>query len=280
MRNCLTSASATPTALNRPRRRVGLFAALTLGLFMSLVTSVAAQTAKDAPNQGAAPPELTNMLMQIDAAANKADLAAVMRFYSPSFTSTDGLSYETLKKTLQALWKRYPNLTYKTELNSWQPEGNGFSTVTTTTISGKYPDQRRDLILSATIKSRQRFAANQIVEQQVLRERSQLTSGEKPPTVTMSLPEQVAPGQQFDFDAVVTEPLGERLLLGAALEEPINPENYLNPAPISLDLLTSGGLFKVGRAPDTAGDRWISAVIVRDNGITAVTQRLRVGEKK
>jgi hypothetical protein len=234
----------------------------------------------DAASQSPAPPELTNILSQIDAAASKADLAAVMRFYSPSFTSTDGLTYDTLKKTLEALWKRYPNLTYKTELKSWEPQGNGFSTVTTTTISGKYPDNRRDLSLSATITSRQRFEGNQIVEQQVLNERSQLTSGQKPPSVNVNLPEQVAPGQEFDFDAVVAEPLGERLLLGAVLDEPINPDNYLNPAPIELDLLTSGGLFKVGRAPTTPGDRWVSAVIVRDDGITAVTQRLRVEGKK
>jgi len=226
------------------------------------------------------PTELTTALSQIDAAASQEDLRGVMRFYDRAFTSSDGLTRSTLEQALSALWKRYPDLTYSTTLESWEPQADGLSTVTTTTITGSYPDQRRDLKLKATITARQQFRDNQIVQQEILSERSELTSGEQPPTVEVVLPEQVAPGQAFDFDAVVTEPLGERVLLGAALEEPVNPDNYLNPSPIELELLTSGGLFKVGQVPkDEKGDRWISAVIVRYDGITAVTQRLRVNSQ-
>ncbi|MEL6322279.1 MAG: nuclear transport factor 2 family protein, partial [Cyanobacteria bacterium J06626_14] len=53
-------------------------------------------------------------------------------------------------------------------------------------------------------------------------------------------------------------------------------DGYLNPAVITLDLLSAGGLFKVGVAPAEVGDRWISAVVVRDDGITALTRRLQV----
>lgn len=253
-----------------------LAASLTLGLMLSWATHVAAQTPSNSAETP--PPELVNLLSQIDTAASQGDLAAVMQFYSPSFTSTDGLTYDTLKQTLVELWKRYPDLQYQTTLESWEQQGNSISTVTTTTIKGIYPDERRDLNLSATITARQRLEGNQIVEQEILTERSELTAGEKPPTVTFNLPEQVAPGEEFDFDAVVMEPLGERILLGAALEEPIGVENYLNPAPIELELLTSGGLFKVGQIPNDANDRWISAVIVRYDGITAVTQRLKVAD--
>jgi len=231
------------------------------------------------PVQPSSPPpvELTTALSQIDAAASQGNLQGVMRFYARAFTSSDGLTRSTLEQALSNLWKRYPKLTYSTTLESWEPQADGLSTVTTTTITGSYPDQRRDLKLKATITARQQFRNNQIVQQEILAERSELSSGEKPPTVKINLPEQVTPGQTFDFDVVVTEPLGERVLLGAALEEPINPDNYLTPSPIELELLTSGGLFKVGQAPkDETGDRWISGVIVRYDGITAVTQRLRI----
>ena len=257
-----------------------LLALLCFGLAVGWVQSAKAQTpAAPATQPNSPPPELTAALTQIDAAASKGDLRAVMQFYSRSFTNTDGLTRSTLEQTLSSLWKRYPKLTYSTVLESWEPQTEGFSTVTTTTITGSYPDARRDLKLKATITARQQFKNNQVVQQEILAERSELTTGQKPPTLTINLPEQVAPGQTFDFDAVVTEPLGERVLLGAALEEPVSVESNLNPTPIELELLTSGGLFKVGQVPKDAGDRWISAVIVRYDGITAVTQRLRVSQK-
>jgi hypothetical protein len=251
---------------------------LSLAHTLAWIPSASAQAPapSPAPAPAAAPAALTDILAQIDTAASQGDLKGVMRFYSNAFTNTDGLTRETLQQTLADLWKRYPDLTYSTTLDSWQQQGNGYSTVTTTTIQGRYPDQRRDLNFAATITARQQVENDQIVQQEILSERSELTSGENPPTLTVSLPEQIAPGQEFSFDAVVDEPLGDRLLLGAAMEEPIGVENYLNPAPVELELLTSGGLFKVGEVPDATTDRWISAVIVRYDGITAVTQRLQV----
>lgn len=96
------------------------------------------------------------MLTQLDAAASSNKLREVMRFYGPSFTSTDGLTYDTLQTLLSELWERYPDLTYKTTLESWEQQGNAFVTVTTTTITGSYPDDRRNLNLSATITALQR----------------------------------------------------------------------------------------------------------------------------
>ncbi len=277
----LQSIPSASMSLGQSRCRSGrlrlLFASLTLGLALSLASSWANRVAAQVPSTASEPPpELASLLSRIDTAASAGDLAAVMRFYSPNFTSADGLTYNTLKQTLEDLWKRYPDLQYQTTLESWEQQGDAITTVTTTTITGVYPDERRNLNLSATITARQRLQNDQIVEQEILSERSELTAGDNPPTVSFNLPEQVTPGQEFDFDAVVMEPLGERLLLGAALEEPIGVENYLNPAPIELELLSSGGLFKVGQAPKSPDDRWISAVIVRYDGITAVTQRLRV----
>lgn len=275
--------------LNRTKlaHRTSFWASFGLGLAITLsglgwAERVSAQTVAQvgqpsSPTPTApAPAALTRLLSEIDAAASKGDLKRVMQFYSNDFTSTDGLTHDTLEQTLAELWKRYPNLTYRTQLESWEPQPNGFSTVTVTTITGSYPNERRNVDFAATITSRQQFEGERIVQQEILAERSQLSAGDKPPTLSINLPEQVRAGEEFSFDAVVTEPLGDRLLLGTALEEPINPENYLNPAPIELELLNSGGLFKIGEIPDADADRWISAVIVRYDGITAVTQRLRV----
>lgn len=199
-----------------------------------------------------------------------------MAFYSPTFTNSDGLTYATLEQTLKALWQRYPGLTYETKLNSWKTDGNAIEAETTTTVTGTQQDNGRTVKLSSTITSRQRFEGQKIVKQEILTEQSELAQGSSPPSVQVNLPDQVATGKPYEFDAIVTEPLGNRLLLGAALEEPVQAANYLSSTPVNLELLSAGGLFKLGDAANTPGNHWVSAVIIRDDGITTVTRRLHV----
>ncbi|MDP5339358.1 MAG: nuclear transport factor 2 family protein [Nodularia sp. (in: cyanobacteria)] len=222
------------------------------------------------------PTELRNLLTQMDAAANQGDIKGVMQLYSPTFTHGDGLNAQSLEKSLIALWKRYPQLRYNTQLQSWKAEGNAIVAETITNITGLPSANSNNLALNATIISRQRIQGAKIVHQEILSERSLLTSGNKPPQIDVNLPRQVKVGQQYSFDAVVQEPLGEDFLLGTAIEEPVQVSKYLNPTSVDLELLTSGGLFKVGRAPSTPGNRWVSAVILRGGGMTMVTQRLQV----
>lgn len=241
----------------------------------SAPTESTAPTEQTAPDQ-AAPPELQAVLSNIDAAATEGDLATVMSFYDPAFTNSDGLTYDTLQQALQSFWQRYPDLTYSTQLNSWEPEGNGIVAETTTTITGTQASTGNPTNITTTITSRQRFEGTKIVEQQILDEQSQLTQGENPPTVAVNLPEQVNVGQDFAFDAIVEEPLGDRLLLGGATDEQVQPSGYLSPTPVNLELLSSGGLFKIGRAPAVAEAHWISATLIRDDGITTITRRLQI----
>jgi hypothetical protein len=227
-----------------------------------------------------APVALKSALAQLDAAANSRNLATVLTFYSPKFTHGDGLNRETLEQSLNLLWKQFPTLSYKTVLKSWQPSGSGLVAETLTTITGTQTLGDREFRLESTLQSKQQFQDQKIVRQDILSERSQLTSGTKPPTLQINLPAQVMVGQDFVLDAIVQEPLGDDLMLGTAIEEPIKPGAYLNPTKINLEALNSGGIFKIGRAPLTPDNRWISAVVVRQDGITMVTQRLRVLPKK
>jgi hypothetical protein len=246
-----------------------LLSLLTLGLTSSL------HGVQAAPPQNA-PAALNNLLTQIDTAASKGNAKAVLQFYSPNFTNGDGLNRQNLEKALVTLWKQYPQLRYSTKLQSWKSEGNAIIAETVTNISSLPSTNTNNYALNATITSRQRVAGGKIVRQDILSERTLITSGKQPPQIDVKLPQQVKVGQQYSFDAIVKEPLGEDFLLGTAIEEPVKVEKYLNPSPVELQLLTSGGLFKVGRAPATPGSHWISAVIVRGEGMTMVTQRLQV----
>ncbi|MEP0868253.1 nuclear transport factor 2 family protein [Trichocoleus desertorum AS-A10] len=260
-----------------------LLGLLTLGLTVFAgegvqPVAVQAQTRPVAPatTTPAAPAPLKNLLAQIDAAANSHNLSEVMKFYGSNFSHSDGLTRQGVEKALAALWKQYPQINYRTELKSWKAEGRGFTAETVTYMSGVQQLGERNLVLNTTLRSRQRLENQKIVRQEVLAEETQLTTGEAPPRVEITLPEQVRPNQEYSFDAIVREPLGDSLLLGAAVEEPIKPNNYLNPATFNLELLSAGGIYKVGRAPARPEDRWISAVLVREDGMTIVTQRLRV----
>jgi hypothetical protein len=234
-----------------------------------------APTATPTPASNA-PAPLQQALTQIDAAANSKNLKAVLEFYGPNFTHSDGLTRQALEQALTALWKQYPNLTYRTELKSWQPIANGFQAETVTSITGTQTVDGQEVKLDAMLRAKQRFENQKIVQQEILSERNQITSGDKPPTVKVVLPEQVKAGQEFSFDAIVQEPLGADLLLGTVVDEPVTSTGYLKPATADLQLLTSGGLFKVGKAPNKPSSQWISAVLVRNGGMTMVTQRLRI----
>ncbi|HYX16993.1 MAG TPA: nuclear transport factor 2 family protein [Nostoc sp.] len=254
---------------------------LTLGLTSGWQRTQAAtpQQLVQAGTAQNAPADVKNLLTQVDAAANRGDVKGVLQFYSPNFTHGDGLNLQTLQKSLTSLWQRYPKLQYITKLLSSKPEGNAIIAETETKITGLPSANNNNSTLNATIKSRQRIAGGKIVRQDILSERTQLTSGNKPPQIDVKLPQQVVVGQKYSFDAIVQEPLGDDFLLGTALEEPIQADKFLNPTSVDLELLTSGGLFKTAQAPSIPGSQWVSAVILRGNGMTMVTQRLRVVKK-
>ena len=223
-----------------------------------------------------APAPLTKLLTEIDAAANRRNVKAVMAFYSPSFTHSDGLNSQSMEKALTQLWARYPSLNYRTEIKSWKTEGSAIVAETVTTIAGTQKKDGRESTLKATIRSLQHFEGEKIVKQEILAEQTQLSSGENPPTIEVNLPEQVKVGEDYYFDAIVREPIGDDILIGTVLEEPITEKTFFNPSEVELELLNAGGIFKVGKAPATPENRWVSAVLMRQGGIAMVSVRLRV----
>jgi hypothetical protein len=269
-----------PSRLVRKLSRVGC---LLLGVALAATPSLPVVATHGNSNSSTllvqaapAPAELQNLLSQIDAAASRRDATAVLQFYGQDFKNSDGLTRTTLEKALAKFWQGYETLTYRTEINSWQANRGGFTVETTTTITGTRTTGGRKFQLTGSLKSRQEIAEQKVINQEILAEQSILRSGDAPPTVQLTLPTQVRAGQDYALDAVVQEPLRDSLLLGAAMDEPVTSDAYLKNLPIELELLTSGGLFKLGKAPTQPGDRWISIALVRDSGVTLMTQRLKV----
>ncbi|MEL6855161.1 MAG: nuclear transport factor 2 family protein [Cyanobacteria bacterium J06607_13] len=247
-----------------------------LGLALGLGSEAVNTRLAQAASPDTAPAALTTAINQIETAASAGDLSAVMESYSPTFTNEDGFTYETLETALQDLWERYDSLTYRVELQSWEPVAGGFMAETVTYINGTKTLNGQATTLESVIRSEQTFEAGKIVSQTTLSERNQVTSGEQPPTVSVILAEQVEAGETYDFDAIVVEPLGNRYLLGAAVEEGTTATDFFTGRPVELELLSAGGLFKIGEAPSSPDSRWVSALLVREDGLTVVTRRLQV----
>jgi hypothetical protein len=223
-----------------------------------------------------APAEIKTMLTKIDAAANGRKLPELLRYYSPNFTTSDGLSKTAWQQSLGQFWQNYSNLTYTTTLESWQAENSGYNANTITKITGVQNINGRTLNLQATIQSRQRIVGGQIVQQQVLQERTQVSSGTKPPTIELNLPDKLQTNSEYSLDAIVTEPLGDDVLMGTTIEQPVSAQAYSQPANYKLELLAAGGLFKTARAPGKSGDYWFSTIFIRPAGMTTLTQRVHV----
>ncbi|MGL5032886.1 MAG: nuclear transport factor 2 family protein [Microcystaceae cyanobacterium] len=247
---------------------------LAFGLGLTIALNFAPRLQAAEPST--APPQLTNLITKIDATANQHNVEQLRQFYSPTFTNSDGLNLAAQEVAIASLWKRYPDLTYKTQRHSWEKNGDNFIAQTVTKIEGKGQWQGSPANFKGEIQSRQTFQGDKLLRQEILSEKTTLTTGSNPPEVDIRLPQTVRPGQEFDFDVILRDPIGNSLLAGTAIAQEIDKENYINPVNLDLELLQSGGLFKRAKAPNKPEDRWLSAVLISPDGVLWVTQRLRV----
>ena len=232
----------------------------------------------EAPVSQPVPVELSSMVEQMDQAANAQRLKTFMRFFSDGFAHQDGLNRKQMKQSVRSFWKQFDQLSYATQIESWNALGAGvYETVTLTTITGTQnegvPGTRT---LNATVRSRQTIDSAEILAQRVLDESSQIVSGDNPPTVSVNLPKTVKAGDDYFFDVIVDEPLGDRILLGAAIEESVTPQTYLSASKFEIQSLATGGLFKIGQAPSVPSDQWISALLIQEGGMYMMSQRVTV----
>jgi ketosteroid isomerase-like protein len=258
-----------------PRRKNQSLSYGLLGIILGAVIGFGS-SAVQAQSPNTAPDELTTFLDQVETAANRQDIEAVMEFYSADFTNTDGFNRQNLQQFLTQFWKQFSDVNYEMELQSWEQDGSAILATTVTRITGTQTLNNREFQLEATITSQQRIDNQQIIQQDILAETNQLTSGEEPPTVTFNVPETVSVQQSYNVDAIVQEPLGEDIMIGAAVEQTIDPNIYFSPETLEMELLNTGGLFKIGEAPPNPEQKWISAVLMRKGGIVSVTQRVRI----
>jgi len=257
------------TKLTVKAKRVTISCILAL-IALGSIKSVAHAEAKNVPA------ELKNAITDIEIAANEKNLNKIIGYYDPSFTNNDGLNTNSVKTALKKVWEQYPDLKYSTQITSWEKTKGQLVAETTTTISGRQNSKGRQSQLESVLKSRQYFRDQKLVRQDIISEKTKVFSGDNPPQVTVNLPDTVKVGEKYNFDTIVNEPLAGNVLLGAALEERTASNRYLKPSTLELEPLTSGGIFKVVTAPRLSDNHWLSAIIVRGDGITMITHRVNI----
>lgn len=280
----LTSVTIEPHSTKRSRQMPLLICAkmqkmLEIAMIRPLVIALLVLVC---PGVGAAEllPELKATIAALDQSASERNLDRLTGYFAPQFKNGDGITLDQLKTNLTSLWSRYDRIEYQTKIDGWEQKDSDYIVKTTTKIKGLKPKDKTDFVLEAQISAEQTYRKNnsrwQIVSQNILAEQSTLRSGEDPPQVELRLPQQIGVGRNYAFDAIITKPLGNSLVLGATFDEAVNANNYFRERSVDLVPLRAGGIFKIGSAPFQPGNRWISAVLVQEGGITIVSQRLRV----
>lgn len=215
------------------------------------------------------------------AAANDQEVEAMMAGYSPNFDHEDGLDLDGIQSALLALWESYDDLEYQAELESWERRGPELVAVLATKVSGVQVSERGSFELAGSQTVRNRFQVTAegdlvLINQEVLQESMTLTSGEKPPMVTVNLPDRVQTGSIYRLEAIVQEPIRDTVLLGTIIEEPVSPEQYLEFSSFPLEPLQAGGIFRQADAPAQQGADWVSVMFVSQGGVTVETRRVTV----
>ena len=243
---------------------------LSLGILTVLGHHVRAESPETLPS------DLRATITAIEKAANEQDLSKLMSFYNANFTHSDGLTVEVMTQALEQTWSKYPQFQYRTTIESWERQGDDLVVETLTQMNGSQIDRGRNVSLVSTVRSRQYFQEQKIIRQEIISEQTELKTGEQPPVVKAIAPETVKVGATYNFDVIVTEPLENNVLLGAALEERTGSDRYINPSTLELEPLSAGGIYKVVTAPLLPDNHWLSAIVVRSDGITMVTKRVRI----
>ncbi|MGY2974971.1 hypothetical protein [Thermostichus sp. MS-CIW-37] len=232
------------------------------------------------------PAALVEWLSQQVAAANRRDLPGVMAGYSPDFRHRDGLDREEVEGAIRKLWSSHPKLTYSAQILSWRQVGPEIVADILSQVEGSQSSVRGDFQVEASALVRNRYRPDPanpgqllLIDQEVLREASTLTSGSAPPTVTLNLPEVVKPGSTYSLQAIVAEPLTHSLLLGAVAEQPVAGAGYPEVTSFALEPLQAGGIFLQADAPQEPGAEWISVMLVNQTGITLESRRLIVSDR-
>ena len=94
--------------------------------------------------------------------------------------------------------------------------------------------------------------------------------------IIISIPDKVLTGSKYDIDIILNQPLGEKIIAAGIKEY---QEGKLLNQSIPLEPLSTGGIFKVSRAPLTPGIQIWTGMIAHPSGLISFTKTVNIVEE-
>ena len=91
--------------------------------------------------------------------------------------------------------------------------------------------------------------------------------------IDIFIPDKVLTGSKYDIDIILNEPLEEIIIAGGIKEF---QEGKLSNQSIPLEILVSGGIFKVSRAPLRPGIQIWTGIIAHPKGLVSFTKTVKI----
>ena len=91
--------------------------------------------------------------------------------------------------------------------------------------------------------------------------------------IDISIPSNVLTGANYNLDVIIKEPLGEKIIAGGIKE---HQEGILFDQSVLIEPLSSGGIFKVTRAPLKPGLQVWTGFIAHPNGLISFTKSVNI----
>ena len=103
-----------------------------------------------------------------------------------------------------------------------------------------------------------------------------IRNDDKKKDISFKIPDKVLTGSKYDIDIILDKPLEEVIIAGAIKPHQVN--SFFEQE-ILLEPLSSGGIFKMTRAPSKPGVQIWSGVIAHPNGMITFTKSIDIVDK-
>ena len=100
-----------------------------------------------------------------------------------------------------------------------------------------------------------------------------IRNDDKKVDISFKIPEKVLTGSRYDIDIILNKPLEEVIIAGAIKPHQLN--SFFEQE-ILLEPLSSGGIFKMTRAPSKPGIQIWSGIIGHPNGMLTFTKSIDI----
>ena len=193
-----------------------------------------------------------------------------LEFISKNFINDEN---QNIKKQFSKIINDFPDSKWKIKrLDSNIPNKN----ILRINVSGKKIVDREIHILESNFDYLFSTVNGKIDEGIIKNLFTTIRNDDKKIDISFKIPDKVLTGAKYDIDIILNKPLEEVIIAGAIKPHQVN--SFFEQE-ILLEPLSSGGIFKMTRAPSKPGIQIWSGIIAHPEGIITFTKSIDIVEK-